>query len=103
VTSKTTWATTCRPIGASAEQPFSIIALKHRTPQKRATPMRPPQFKEYDDENNEMFSERDESRPDRINRPNASRRVKLRASRRNRANDAARRGIHQRRNKRFSW
>lgn len=66
--------------------------------------MRPYVTGEFEQESDELYSDRDpESRPERSNRPNAaSRRVKMRAKR-NRSNDVARRGMHQRRRKRFSW
>ena len=59
---------------------------------------------DVDEQDDEGLSEREiGSRPERSNRPSASRRVKMRAPRRNRAADMARRGIHQRRNKRTGW
>jgi hypothetical protein len=64
-------------------------------------PFIPTEFNEDDDA---IGSERDlESHPERSNRPNASRRVRMQATRRNRSNEVARRGMHQRRRKRFSW
>ncbi len=67
--------------------------------------MRPSLSTDFDEEENEVRFERDlESRPERANRPNASRRVRVRAAaKRNRSNDVAKRGMHQRRRKRFSW
>ena len=40
--------------------------------------------------------------PERSNHPNSSRRIPKRA-RRNRSNEIAKRGIHQRRKKRIAW
>ena len=66
--------------------------------------MRPHLPTDFDEEEENELSERElESRPERSNRPNASRRVRMRATRRNRSDDVARRGVHQRRNKRFNW
>ena len=51
---------------------------------------------------NEIDGERTNMPPERFNRRSLKRRVEKRA-RRSRSNDTAKRGIHQRRNKRAAW
>jgi hypothetical protein len=68
--------------------------------------MCPYEVTDFDEEGSETLSEREPgARPERLNRPKASRRVKIRATRRSRANtgEMAKRGMHQRRSKRMSW
>lgn len=68
--------------------------------------MCPNEATEFDEEGDETFSEREPgARPERLNRPKASRRVKIRATRRSRSGtgEMAKRGMHQRRSKRMSW
>jgi hypothetical protein len=53
-------------------------------------------------DNDEEFGGRTSNPPERSNRSNLSRRVQKRA-RRSRSNETAKRGMHQRRNKRIAW
>jgi hypothetical protein len=53
-------------------------------------------------ENDQELGGRTSSPPERSNRRDLSRRVQKRA-RRTRSNDTAKRGMHQRRNKRIAW
>lgn len=63
-------------------------------------PFQPTTEEEFGEE--EEGAGRGSSRPELFHRRAISRRVKSRA-RRSRSNDVAKRGMHQRRNKRLSW